>query len=224
MTVEAHQEGAAAFSVLRLHHLQILARLLGPAHPLCLHRHQGEVHKAGTRAGKKNLRLEPLVRIPQFPPELVGEHVAVGDVDPDTPTGKMRGSLSLKSIANSSSNWWRRVPLYGITLTTTMQTFSELPNRREITSQLFDTWGDLSMADQRKCVKKVITWWRSIRDRFKREYNLEVQAPSGSGETSRPPYMYTEALGFLRRMLALRRTARSTRMPEPPLEEDSTQP
>ncbi|XP_044133451.1 uncharacterized protein LOC122926134 [Bufo gargarizans] len=87
-----------------------------------------------------------------------------------------------------------------------------------LNQRLFTGWEDLSAADKKECVDKVITRWRSIRDRFKREYNREVHAPSGSGARPKKPYAHNAALGFLRPTLGLRRTASSTREPEPSLE------
>ncbi|XP_077113923.1 uncharacterized protein LOC143769312 isoform X2 [Ranitomeya variabilis] len=43
----------------------------------------------------------------------------------------------------------------------------------------------------------VIKRWRSLRDRFKKEFNKEIQAPSGSGGR-RSKYKYARALSFLR--------------------------
>ncbi|XP_077126144.1 uncharacterized protein LOC143782519 [Ranitomeya variabilis] len=59
---------------------------------------------------------------------------------------------------------------------------------------------------------KVIVQWRLLRDRFKREFNKEMQAPSGSrGRRSR--YKYARALSFLRSTLLSRSTVCSTREP-----------
>ncbi|XP_077155748.1 uncharacterized protein LOC143818275 [Ranitomeya variabilis] len=59
---------------------------------------------------------------------------------------------------------------------------------------------------------RVIVRWRSLRDRFKREFNKEMQAPSGSrGRRSR--YKYARALSFLRSTLLSRSTVCSTREP-----------
>ncbi|XP_044134739.1 uncharacterized protein LOC122927188 [Bufo gargarizans] len=73
---------------------------------------------------------------------------------------------------------------------------------RQISECLFSGWEDLSAADQKECVDKVTTRWWSMRDRFKRDYNKEVQAPSGSRATSGSTYVYSAALEFLRTVVA----------------------
>ncbi|XP_073422157.1 uncharacterized protein [Dendrobates tinctorius] len=59
---------------------------------------------------------------------------------------------------------------------------------------------------------RVITRWRSLRDRFKRDYNKEIQTPSGSSGGRRgPQYKNYQALAFLRSTMACRSTICSTR-------------
>ncbi|XP_073398019.1 uncharacterized protein [Dendrobates tinctorius] len=59
---------------------------------------------------------------------------------------------------------------------------------------------------------RVITRWRSLRDRFKRDYNKEIQTPSGSSGGRRgPQYKNFKALAFLRSTMVCRSTICSTR-------------
>ncbi|XP_040275901.1 uncharacterized protein LOC120991076 [Bufo bufo] len=88
--------------------------------------------------------------------------------------------------------------------------------RMEICRKMLTDWDDLSEGKQEDCKTAVMVRWRSIRDRYKKDE--EVNRPSGSGGTHRQPYRYAAALGFLRRTLELRRTTSSTWAPEPPCE------
>ncbi|XP_044125663.1 uncharacterized protein LOC122920312 [Bufo gargarizans] len=81
----------------------------------------------------------------------------------------------------------------------------------EICGKILPDWDYLSAGQQEDCKMAVMVRWRSIRDRYKKDYNEEVNRPSGSGGTRRQPYRYAAALGFLRRTLELRRTTSSTR-------------
>ncbi|XP_073442526.1 uncharacterized protein [Dendrobates tinctorius] len=56
---------------------------------------------------------------------------------------------------------------------------------------------------------RVIIRWRSLRDRFKRDYNKET--PSGSGGRRQPQYKNYKALAFLRSTMVCRSTICSTR-------------
>ncbi|XP_077126147.1 uncharacterized protein LOC143782521 [Ranitomeya variabilis] len=50
----------------------------------------------------------------------------------------------------------------------------------EVCSAVLDNWEELDAGAQDLARNKVIVQWRSLRDRFKREFNKEIQAPSGS--------------------------------------------
>ncbi|XP_077108760.1 uncharacterized protein LOC143765705 [Ranitomeya variabilis] len=74
----------------------------------------------------------------------------------------------------------------------------------EVCSAVLDNWEELDAGAQDLARNRVIVRWRSLRDCFKREFNKEMQAPSGSrGRRSR--YKYARALSFLRSMLLSRR-------------------
>ncbi|XP_077143560.1 equilibrative nucleoside transporter 2 isoform X3 [Ranitomeya variabilis] len=82
----------------------------------------------------------------------------------------------------------------------------------EVCSAVLDNWEELDAGAQDLARNRVIVRWRSLRDRFKREFNKEMQAPSGSrGRRSR--YKYARALTFLRSTLLSRSTVCSTREP-----------
>ncbi|XP_073403829.1 uncharacterized protein [Dendrobates tinctorius] len=53
---------------------------------------------------------------------------------------------------------------------------------------------------------RVIKRWRSLRDCFKREFNKEMQAPSGSGGCRNSKYKYARALSFLWLTMVSRRS------------------
>ncbi|XP_077119913.1 uncharacterized protein LOC143775542 isoform X2 [Ranitomeya variabilis] len=50
----------------------------------------------------------------------------------------------------------------------------------EVCSAVLDNWEELDAGAQDLARNRVIVRWRSLRDRFKREFNKEMQAPSGS--------------------------------------------
>ncbi|XP_077145280.1 uncharacterized protein LOC143807532 [Ranitomeya variabilis] len=82
----------------------------------------------------------------------------------------------------------------------------------EVCSAVMDNWEELDAGAQDLARNRIIVRWRSIRDRFKREFNKEMQAPSGSrGRRSR--YKHARALSFLRSTLLSRSTFCSTREP-----------
>ncbi|CAJ0940771.1 unnamed protein product [Ranitomeya imitator] len=60
-----------------------------------------------------------------------------------------------------------------------------------------DNWEDLEPRQQTRARERVMKQWRSLRDRFKREFNKEMQVPSGS-RGRRSQYKYGRALLFLR--------------------------
>ncbi|XP_040297401.1 uncharacterized protein LOC121008773 [Bufo bufo] len=149
-------------------------------------------------------------------PQGAGEHTAVGDVVQGPLPERMRRNYMVSiSTMNSSSIWWRNASHSGTIPTAAMQTRSLW---MEICGKILTDWDDLSEGKQEDCKTAVMVRWRTIRDRYKKDYNEEVNRPSGSGGTRRQPYRYAAALGFLRRTLELRRTTSSTRAPEPPCE------
>ncbi|XP_069610927.1 uncharacterized protein [Ranitomeya imitator] len=73
----------------------------------------------------------------------------------------------------------------------------------EVCSAVLDNWEELDAGAQDLARNRIIVRWRSLRDRFKREFNKEIQAPSGSrGQRSR--YKHARALSFLRSTLLSR--------------------
>ncbi|KAM4023552.1 uncharacterized protein ACNLHF_028229 [Anomaloglossus baeobatrachus] len=78
--------------------------------------------------------------------------------------------------------------------------------------EVVEDWEDLDARAQNQARDRVIKRWRSLRDRFKREFNKEMQAPSGSGGR-RSKYKYARALSFLRSTMMSRSTVSSTREP-----------
>ncbi|KAM4036584.1 uncharacterized protein ACNLHF_015519 isoform 1-T2 [Anomaloglossus baeobatrachus] len=73
-------------------------------------------------------------------------------------------------------------------------------------------WVDLDAHTRGLLRERVIKRWRSIRDRYKKDYNHEMMAPSGSARR-RQRYKYYNALSFLRPSLASRSTTRSISQP-----------
>ncbi|KAG8547190.1 hypothetical protein GDO81_028883 [Engystomops pustulosus] len=72
---------------------------------------------------------------------------------------------------------------------------------------------------QRKLVgDRIQRRWRSVRDRFMREVNLNSKIPSGSSAPRRSVYKYSGILQFLHRCLQLRQTQTNT-ITEAPQEE-----
>ncbi|XP_073421684.1 uncharacterized protein [Dendrobates tinctorius] len=74
----------------------------------------------------------------------------------------------------------------------------------EICSLLVGRWEDLEARDQIKERNRIVNRWRSVRDRFKKEFKKEMRAPSGSGGR-RSKYKYAQALSFLRETMLTRR-------------------
>ncbi|XP_073406840.1 uncharacterized protein [Dendrobates tinctorius] len=82
----------------------------------------------------------------------------------------------------------------------------------EVCQAVLSNWEELHSRAQKEQRERVQLRWRSMRDRFKKEFNKEMQAPSGSrGRRSR--YKYSEALSFLRSTMVTRSTFSSTREP-----------
>ncbi|XP_073432657.1 uncharacterized protein [Dendrobates tinctorius] len=82
----------------------------------------------------------------------------------------------------------------------------------EVCSSVIDNWEELSARARDFVRDRVITRWRSLRDRFKRDYNKEIQTPSGSSGGHRgPQYKNYKALVFLQSTMACRSTICSTR-------------
>ncbi|XP_077117243.1 uncharacterized protein LOC143773775 [Ranitomeya variabilis] len=67
----------------------------------------------------------------------------------------------------------------------------------QVCQQLVENWEDLDVRAQNQERERIVKWWRSIRDRFKKEFNKEMWAPSGSGGR-RSRYKYAQFLSFLR--------------------------
>ncbi|KAM4029713.1 uncharacterized protein ACNLHF_022405 [Anomaloglossus baeobatrachus] len=91
----------------------------------------------------------------------------------------------------------------------------------QIAGIMLDGWDRLDTRAQNNARTRLITRWRSLRDRFRRELNVEMQAPSGSGKRKGSKYKYAEALAFLRSSMISRRTFCSTTEPaavQPPPE------
>ncbi|KAM4029264.1 uncharacterized protein ACNLHF_024348 [Anomaloglossus baeobatrachus] len=82
----------------------------------------------------------------------------------------------------------------------------------EVCHEVVEDWEDLDARAKNQARDRVIKRWRSLRDRFKREFNKEMQAPSGSGGR-RSKYKYARALSFLRSTMVSRSTVSSTREP-----------
>ncbi|XP_077155172.1 uncharacterized protein LOC143817565 [Ranitomeya variabilis] len=74
----------------------------------------------------------------------------------------------------------------------------------EVCRNLFPRRESLHPQQQSKLVGKIRKRWRSLRDRFKREFNDEMKAPSGSAGRKRSKYKYGQALSFLRRTMLSR--------------------
>ncbi|XP_073403722.1 uncharacterized protein [Dendrobates tinctorius] len=82
----------------------------------------------------------------------------------------------------------------------------------EVCHKVVEDWEDLDARAQNQVRDRVIKRWRSLRDRFKREFNKEMPAPSGSGGR-RSKYKYARALSFPRATMVSRSTFCSTREP-----------
>ncbi|XP_069612518.1 mucin-5B-like [Ranitomeya imitator] len=82
----------------------------------------------------------------------------------------------------------------------------------QICCELIPRWEDLDVQAQIQERERIVKRWRSIRDRFKKEFNKEMQARSGSGGR-RSTYKYARALSFLRSTMVTRSTVGSTLEP-----------
>ncbi|XP_069614603.1 spore coat protein SP96-like [Ranitomeya imitator] len=82
----------------------------------------------------------------------------------------------------------------------------------QICCELIPRWEDLDVQAQIQERERIVKRWRSIRDRFKKEFNKEMQAWSGSGGR-RSTYKYARALSFLRSTMVTRSTVGSTLEP-----------
>ncbi|XP_077116584.1 uncharacterized protein LOC143770641 [Ranitomeya variabilis] len=82
----------------------------------------------------------------------------------------------------------------------------------QICRELIARWEDLDVQAQIQERERIVKRWRSIRDRFKKKFNKEMRAPSGSGGL-RSKYKYARALSFLRSTMVTRSTVGSTREP-----------
>ncbi|XP_069618245.1 uncharacterized protein [Ranitomeya imitator] len=82
----------------------------------------------------------------------------------------------------------------------------------KVCQQLVENWEDLDVRAQNQERERIVKRWRSIRDRFKKEFNKEMRALSGSGRR-RSRYKYAQALSFLRSTMVTRSTVGSTREP-----------
>ncbi|KAM4048996.1 uncharacterized protein ACNLHF_000483 [Anomaloglossus baeobatrachus] len=83
----------------------------------------------------------------------------------------------------------------------------------EVASEVEDGWENLNERAKSKTVRRLIIRWRSLRDRFRRDYNLEMEAPSGSAGRKGSQYRYARALAFLRSTMLPRRTFTNTLEP-----------
>ncbi|XP_073418187.1 uncharacterized protein [Dendrobates tinctorius] len=86
----------------------------------------------------------------------------------------------------------------------------------EVCQNLLPRWEYLQPRQQTQECDRVR--WRSLRDRFKREFNQEMRAPSGSAGRRRTQYKYSRALSFLRETMLSRTTVCSHRAPASTLE------
>ncbi|XP_073445209.1 uncharacterized protein [Dendrobates tinctorius] len=83
----------------------------------------------------------------------------------------------------------------------------------EVCSEVIENWEVLNARARDFVRDRVIIRWRSLRDRFKRDFNKEMQAPSGSRGRRSSQYKHYRALLFLRSMMVSRSTICSTREP-----------
>ncbi|XP_069612727.1 uncharacterized protein [Ranitomeya imitator] len=72
-----------------------------------------------------------------------------------------------------------------------------------------------STTSKKKIADAVHTRWRSIRDRFVRDYRNSQNAPSGSSGKRVTPYVHYDQLLFLQKTLSQRSTICSTAAPRP---------
>ncbi|XP_073403589.1 uncharacterized protein [Dendrobates tinctorius] len=82
----------------------------------------------------------------------------------------------------------------------------------EVCHAVVSNWEERHSRAQKEQRERVQLRWWSMRDRFKKEFNKEMQAPSGSGGR-RSRYKYAQALAFLRSTMVTRSTFSSTREP-----------
>ncbi|XP_073439458.1 uncharacterized protein [Dendrobates tinctorius] len=83
----------------------------------------------------------------------------------------------------------------------------------EVCQNLLPRWEYLQPRQQTQECDRVRKRWRSLRDRFKREFNQEMRAPSGSAGQRRTRYKYSRALSFLRETMLSRTIVCSHRAP-----------
>ncbi|XP_073416786.1 uncharacterized protein [Dendrobates tinctorius] len=83
----------------------------------------------------------------------------------------------------------------------------------EVCFKVVENWEELDARARDFVRDRVITRWRSLRDRFKRDFNKEMQAPSGSGGRRSTQYKNYRALVFLQSTMVSRSTVCSTREP-----------
>ncbi|XP_077113915.1 uncharacterized protein LOC143769290 [Ranitomeya variabilis] len=81
----------------------------------------------------------------------------------------------------------------------------------EVCNEVVEHWEDLDVRGQNQARDRVIKRWRSLRDCFKKEFNKEMQAPSGSGGCRSSKYNYAIVLSFLRSTMVSSSTICSTR-------------
>ncbi|XP_077111173.1 uncharacterized protein LOC143767037 [Ranitomeya variabilis] len=82
----------------------------------------------------------------------------------------------------------------------------------EVCHEVVDHWEDLEVRARNPAWERVINRWRSLRDRFQKEFSKKMQAPSGSGRR-RSKYKYARAVSFVRSTMVSRNTVCSTREP-----------
>ncbi|XP_069625556.1 C-C chemokine receptor type 6 isoform X2 [Ranitomeya imitator] len=82
----------------------------------------------------------------------------------------------------------------------------------QVCHEVVDNSEDIDVRSQNQARERVVKWWWSIRDRFKKEFNKEMQAPSGLGGC-RSKYKYAMALSIIRSTMVSRSTVCSTREP-----------
>ncbi|XP_069611640.1 uncharacterized protein [Ranitomeya imitator] len=83
----------------------------------------------------------------------------------------------------------------------------------EVCQNILPRWEDLLPRQQTQERESVRKRWRSLRDRFKREFNQEMQAPGGSAGRRRTRYKHSRALSFLWETMLSRTTVCSHRVP-----------
>ncbi|XP_073405980.1 uncharacterized protein [Dendrobates tinctorius] len=83
----------------------------------------------------------------------------------------------------------------------------------EVCLEVVENWEELDARARDFVRDRVFIRWRSLRDRFKRDFNKEMQAPSGSRGRRSTPYKHYRALSFLRSTMVSKSTICSTREP-----------